>query len=475
MPDNTTYLKPLDDPRHTFVVVWVLCLLLMVSCTHPSNQEPVSPYPSTVTPTIVMSATLSSRQETQEITKESVLKASTLAVNRVATPTSDIVPPQKEEFIPSCENYETPPHISSLVGVKGLIYYGNPDLHQWFVLTGTPAESTSIRLPNKKVDSFSISEDEKWLLAYSRVPASDNGVNQYPYYLVSRAGEVFEHKLDLTDMLASASQNIDPAIFHYWTLEWLTNGIIRVRISYGESPKPKQIFPPFVYGYYDIEQDSWLKDPIQSLPGRKSYGWVDLSPDLTRMLYLDKTSDFVLWDVENNKKLWTRFLGSDQMPPYATWSWNGQKVAFWTEWYPQNIQLLDREGNSYQVLQNPIYPDAAKEFWPYRGFFAWSPDSRYLAMSGYIDDGSTGLHTAMLYVYDVQKAEYIYRCPLGDTGKRTVSSNILWSPDGRYIVTKFLQSPTVPFRMYDLKELQVYQIKPAGFAAVDWVRNFLLQ
>jgi len=445
----------------------------MVSCTLTSNQEPVSPDPSTVTPIKVTSTTSKSQQKTQEITKEPVSTTSTLAVTSVATPISDAVLSQKEESIPSCENYETPPYISSLAGVDGVIYYGNADFSQWFMLTGTPAESRSIRLPNEEVDSFSISENEEWLIAYSHVPMASNGGNQYPYYLISKAGEVFEHQLDITDMMTSARQNLATAIFQNWSLDWTTDGIIKVRVAYGESPQA--IIPLFVYQYYDIEQHYWLQDPIQSLPGRESYQWVDLSPDLTRTLFLTETFDFVLWDAENNKELWTSFLGTSQIPPYATWSSDGQKVAFWTDGYPNSIQLLDREGNSYQELQNPAYQEAAKEFRPYRGFFAWSPDNRYLAISGFIDDRSTGLRTAMLYVYDAQEAQYIYRCPLGDTGERTVSSDILWSPDGRYIVTKFPQSPTVPFRIYDLKKREVFQIEPAGFAAVAWVRNFLLQ
>lgn len=453
--------------------VWILCLLLMVSCTLTSNQEPVSPNQTTVTPTIVTSATSRGQKETQEITKEPVSTASTLADKGTATPVPGTDLSQKEEEIPSCENYETPPHIASTGGVEGIIYYGNADLSHWFVLTGNPVELNSVRLPNEKVDSLSISEDEKWLLAYSHIPVPGNGGNQYPYYLISQEGEVFEYKLDLTEVMATARQNLATAIFQNWTLEWITNGIIKVRVAYGESPQ--SIIPLFVYHYYDIERDSWLQEPIQSLPGRKSYQWVDLSSDLTRTLYLTETFNFVLWDVENNKKLWTSFLGTSQIPPYATWSPDVQKVAFWTDGYPNSIQLLDREGNSYQKLQNPTYHDAAKEFKPYRGFFAWSPDSRYLAISGFIDDSTTGLHTAMLYVYDAQEAEYIYRCPMGDTGERTVSSDILWSPDGRYIVTKFPQSPSIPFRIYDVKERQVYQIEPAGFAAVAWVRNFLLQ
>jgi len=259
----------------------------------------------------------------------------------------------------------------------------------------------------------------------------------------------------------------------YWNIEWVTDEIIKVRGAYGESPN--SIIPLLIYQYFDVKHDIWLTEPIASIPDWEPYEWVDLSPDLTRVLYVTAELFFALWDTKNNQKLWAEYFSVNQLPPYALWSPDDQNVAFWVDGFPLSIQLFDRDGNNYQQIQGPSYEDVDDKFYPYRGFFAWSPDGRYLAISGFIYNDQTGFTAAMLYIYDLEQAKFKYRCPMGDSNPRTVSSNVLWSPDGRFIVTEISQSNTVPFRIYDIENKQVYQVEPAGFAAIAWVRSFSLE
>lgn len=450
-------------------VVWTLCLFVMSSCVLRIDEAFNQPE---ITPTPTISTTLEDEQLTPTPTKEPEPATATPDVNASKIPVLRPAIPQLDETIPSCENHQDPSPLSSLEGVEGLLYYGNTVLDRWFVLSGTPLESRPVRIPNVDVDFFSVSENEEWLLAYSRVPKALDGGSQYPFYLLSKGGEVFKRKLDLTQMTAIAGQNLKLAQFRYWKIEWVTDEIIKVRGAYGESPNP--IIPILIYQYFDIERDTWVNEPIEAIPDRRPNAWVDLSPDLTRVLYLTEKSDFALWDNENNQQLWSDFLGSSQLPPYAQWSPDNRKVAFWTDGYPFQVQLLDRDGNGYQRIQNPGYDDVENEFQPYRGFFAWSPNGRYLAISGFIYNGQTGFRAAMLYVYDMEQEKFTYRCPMGDSNPRTVSSNVLWSPDGRFIVPENSQSDTVPFRIYDIENKQVYQVEPEGFAAIAWVKSFSL-
>ncbi len=301
--------------REKNTVALAICLLLMVSCTLTINQEPGEPNQSKITSTKALAASHKEQPATQVVTKETVSATDTLVVNVTKTPISTSTLPQKDNAIPSCVNYTSPSPVSSLKEIEGFIYYGNTDQDHLLVLSGTPLQSSAIELPVEKADLFTISEDEEWLLAYSRVPKSlDMGI-QYPYFLISKKGEVDERKLDLSQMTDVARQALGTAHFLYWTIEWLTNGIIKVRGAYGESPQ--RIIPVFVYQYFDIDQNVWLDEPIQSLPDRMPYDWVDLSPDLSRVLYLTEKSDFVLWDIKNNQKLWADFLGTSQLPPYA--------------------------------------------------------------------------------------------------------------------------------------------------------------
>ena len=62
-----------------------------------------------------------------------------------------------------------------------------------------------------------------------------------------------------------------------------------------------------------------------------------------------------------------------------------------------------------------------------------SPSGHLLALTVNKNDHSDNLYAPMLYIYDLDNEEYIYRCPIygADTG---APWGVYWSPDGNYIV-----------------------------------------
>lgn len=445
-------------------------LLLLASCSpinktqeNKENEAKAPVYPQRFdTPSSLSTSTKISSSE------QSLIPATATAIV-VNTPTVKSQENQNNNSIPLCINSDNPTAIKDFHDLKGYVIYRKHNVSQWFSLTGDPPKIKQVDIFKEEADDLSFSRNGDWLLVYSQKPKAIGKSEKHPVWLISRDGKKREIFIDLSQLTAiQHKENSVTSNFLGWSFSWVSEEIVRVRAAYGEEPA---ILPDYIYNYFDISNNIWLDEPFKDLPNRNNSMWVDISPDLTRVLYTNQRFELALWDLNDKKELWKKPAGSSQLPPFATWSPNNQKVAFWTDGYPDEIQLLSRDGNTFSFIKKPMYTSGAQKFIPYRGFFEWAPDGRQIAITGRIQDSLNGTVTAMLYIYDTEKEQYVYQCPMGDTNKKTVSSNVLWSPDGNFIIPEVFQSKTTPFNLYDIDNKMVYQIQPPGYAGVVWLEE----
>lgn len=436
------------------IIPLVFALVLMASCSslHPS---PVS----TAAPTTIV------------MIPDQASPTPSVQEKKIQIPSFNPVNGKDGALIPVCNNSNTPSPLSDVDVIEGDIIYRNHKNTEWFLLAGKPPFVQTINPLRNGTDSVKFSENGNWMLMYSQVPNSTGLENQYPIWLISADGKEREVLIDISFMVSiEKDQLCSTCHFLGWTIAWQNEKIIRVRASFGESAE--YLYPDYIYGDFDIEQEVWWEGPVKKIANRTDYDWYDYSTDFSRMLFTAKNLDFVLWDVEAEKELWKMPAGSNQLPPYAAWSFKNNWVAFWTDNKPLDIQLLSRDGSYYEVVPKPFYEDSSLQFAAYRGFFEWAPDREQLAISGRIMDSQGYSIQTMLYIYDVDLKKYVYSCPMGDVNEGTISSSVIWSPDGNYILPEIYQSKTTPFNLYDIENSIVYQILPPGYAGVAWLKSF---
>lgn len=328
------------------------------------------------------------------------------------------------------------------------------------------------------MNSVAFSKDGKQFLTYtkSNYDTFSSRLNtitdKNQVYLISSDETKREITIDLAEMIAAYKDRFSfLATFLDWDIEWFSPQILRIILLYGEVGGE---LPSSFVGYYDISLEKWWIAPIENLTPAQGNDWTNISPDLTFALYIDDNFTVFLWDMLKKEIVWTG--GQEpyvRFAPSAVWSPDNQGVAFHTQDQYKNIQIISRDGQQYRMTKKIRYASPKLEFIPGQKQFAWSPAGRYLAIAGTIQDSQTNLGKSILYVYDTGKDSFIYKCPMGSKDKNwNTASNILWSPDGNYIVPTTPEAREIPFRLYDLRTKKVYQIQSPGYFAVAWLSEF---
>jgi len=447
-------------------------ILYLVSCGGSSIQRS-NPNFSAATSAPIPSNTVGppSRMISSTLTplSTSIIPTETISTTESQYPTVPAI--QAEDTIPNCQNFEHPTPFSDLKIIEGKFFFSSLDRANLFSFGGMPPKLKPVYRPDSRTNLFSFSKDGKWLLAYSNEPESVTSSNdRYSIQLISKDGSIQDKVIDLSRMTEfihdSGSETFFPLV---WQFEWVDPHIVKILVGYGET---RPIW--YIFGYYDILQDTWWDDNLQYVPDREAYEWTDLSPDLTRLLYINSNHEIVLWDLPKQHEIWRSNPDGFQPAPKARWTSDSQKVAFWSVDKLDEIQLINRDGDGYTSVRKPKYPSESQNLSIGSFGFRWSPDNRLIAIWGIIRDDQNSLQTPMLYVYDLQNESYIFRCQVGESTDRVYIWNFFWSPDGSMLIPEHVYEgfETTPFRLYDIRNKAVYQYGQETFSAIGWVQEF---
>jgi len=459
----------------------IILLLTLLSCGVPREQNnQLNSSKGNSPPISTFTRVLATAAASYTPTRLVVTITPTATTEPNLKPSITASPIQAEESIPICQNPEKPSPPRDIPGIIGKFFYSSMDGKQLFSFSGVPPRSKPVALNNAKFNRYVFSKDGQWLLAYSHIPEGAPCYQCKPLtiWLISKDGRIETKTIDVSEMITSIHDGgYDTYSLQDWEFEWVTPQIIKVSVGFGEFDSKEYFF-----GYFDIIRDTWWDEPLQDLPGREpgeiiksyKYEWTDISPDLTRMLYLNSNYEVVLWDLEQRRELWRSGPGNYFFIPEASWSSDSQSVAFWSYDKPDDIQLINRDGDGYTIVSKPGYPLASQNLSFVVTGFRWSPDNQLLAIGGVISDEQKSLQTPMLYIYEPSTGSYTYRCPTGEASKQANIEKFFWSPDESMLIPEHvfagLDKPT--FRLFDLRTKIVYQLGHATYTAIGWVPEF---
>lgn len=176
-----------------------------------------------------------------------------------------------------------------------------------------------------------------------------------------------------------------------------------------------------------------------------------------------------LWDRDQKKVIWLQPSAADsnQTLFVSDWSPDSQFVTF--GFFP-DLMILSKEGKVIRTIEE-IYNPEPKKFFLKDAMYQWSPDSRRLAFFiSTIGEGQNSWKSSF-YLYDLETDHLLYKCTLADHN----ISQITWSPDGNFVLSKAAGAETFLFYIFDLKSSSVYWYEKSEIANLLWLEKYPLK
>lgn len=215
-----------------------------------------------------------------------------------------------------------------------------------------------------------------------------------------------------------------------------------------------------------------LPDPYIVIGGGGTIAWVraDIDPSLKRVLYNDKDSRLVLWDLDTQKEMAS--LPSPTDLEEGKWSPDGTEFAIpWPSSTSAATELftIDMNGTVKKMTNfNQAYPFANIDTWP-----SWSPDGHHIAfwlkVSNVVNADPKTLRQWLAIIDTTTLDTQIY-C-LSPNKPPTGGGEIVWSPDSTQVIvnTDTLSEEVKPV-LVDLTHLTQITLDTHGL----WVENWMV-
>lgn len=365
----------------------------------------------------------------------------------------------EDDKVPECSNYDNPLKIDQFQKFSGSVLIRKNSV--WYSLTAGSILTELDEYSNHN-NALAVSADEQNLLIYESTPSLIEDNKELSLTLISD-GKVFTDKVNVASAFDYARELNIGNQFRYLSIKWLGKNIFRIQYTFTESPQTI-LFPVF-YEYKEFGQDEWLRRNVDSL-SRDQWNWLDISPDMSQIIYIDSNNDLVVWNTEKSEKVWSVHYYTFTIPPYVAWSPDNNYFAIWTADNWNRVAIYNRDGSLKQLLQftDMYFPDVllAKGEPP----FQWSPDSKYISITEL--KGDTKNHQPWVYVYSLDKENYVYHCPLALNGDKVVYSNVTWAPKGNQLITTYPQTQDFIPLIYDLDDLLVYRVDDEKATVYGW-------
>jgi WD40 repeat protein len=314
--------------------------------------------------------------------------------------------------------------------MPGTILYQNGD--GIFTMGGKPVHFG--QLPVDQTEPyfvFGLSPDGKWLAYSHDENNTPEDLDKTPFVeLLSATGERKKYPLDVS---AFESQLVNGSRFAgFSNSEWINNALIATTLVasqprdtnlsiYINSPK---IFNAFSGEARDDFFDLPNRQPLISYNTTQNYG---ISPDENRVLYEragGNRTDIALWDVKKRNILWSSALtlgGFSQI----RWTSDSRIVAYsngMVDPADHKVFTLSSDGKENKLVFDITLGAVIQDM-------IWSPDGRYLVMTGI---GISKKNSYELFLYDRQEQRYRFRCMLFSAETEPLP-DLVWSPESTFI------------------------------------------
>lgn len=195
---------------------------------------------------------------------------------------------------------------------------------------------------------------------------------------------------------------------------------------------------------YDTTSFIWDLQTGATTPIGLDSPTISWSPDSSRLVGQDEETlrGVVIWDVSHNRKITSyQVPESDGLPWNVAWSPDGRWIAVQEFPYVTTFRLYDvRTGRLVWLRTFEPHIQTLDGTGAHVAHFAWSPDSRYLALpltsTAFIDDPVT---MYPVIIWDVVEQREM----LSYTGHPGGADSVAWSPDGQYVASGGMYDATV--------------------------------
>lgn len=266
----------------------------------------------------------------------------------------------------------------------------------------------------------SLSQNGRWLLVSQYQPSDPRTMELFALY---HTGQI-EHKQ------FPLPESDDQTLRYY---QWVNGQALWGRIDLDESAN---------YGIFEPLIPQWQPLDFSSLDFQDDTG-ITLSPDLSRILYINSQWSLVLQDLPGNQSLWedsdyeaiTPVYSSPVLYP-AIWSVDGSLLAVpashsLDQEMEFEILVLDQFGNSVSSARLDDRPDGLN----------FSHNQKYLAFYG---ERKTSEHLPVIRLMEIASGEITDLCNLGsgtDPVMKVQTKTIHWSFDDAYIAYNYGDAP----------------------------------
>jgi hypothetical protein len=359
--------------------------------------------------------------------------------------------------IPTCKN-GTPD--KNIVNIEGVLTYYDANQNYFYAISGFPPTTEVIDIPGDIFTNLiGFSPDTK-LLAYTPISPTIG--------LVSDDGKTIVNIIDKQELLSTLPNNAHLCGWHDYH-QWINNKLIALTICYRVDQNSRS---DSIFTIIDPFNGTIQTNMINQIPDRKDNSYALFSPDLSRVAYVDNSSNLVLWNNNNNDNIEINqpnfdsniFFGNYITDPRALWSYDSTKLAISaSEVYPVNsstrgVYILDREGGDSQRITN--FTNKYDTFQAYD--FQWSKNDRFLAFG--VSHSVHESYGQSIYIYDTVSDKFVYHCDLNQTDE----IKIRWSPDNQAI--GYSNTYASPLIIIDLKTGDKYQLTDRAIIG-DWTNN----
>lgn len=361
--------------------------------------------------------------------------------------------------IPVCQGNGQSVLPSDTFGFNGTIVYQLDIFDGLYTIGGVPLHQSQLPVDQtQKYDVYGFSPNGKWL-AYSPIPlaAFESGfvLEKFDVVLVSDEGEWLVNTLDVHNFWDDLPRTYKAHLEAPVSNSWINDRLIYTNLAAKTEEKTEYGYYLYLPKVFNPFTGKWIPEVMTNLPN-SSIASIAFSPDLTRALYFVPPAHLALLDLTTGKTIWKDRNFSTSVEGIVTkWAPDNRMalIANRTFSAPQTfkISLITRDGLLFRIIANENYP--ADHFSP--SGIAWSPDARYIAMT------QLGIPDDQVYIYDVKRDTYLFRCPASGL-------YLVWSPDSRNLV---IGGELAPLQILEIETGKITEIAPSGIP-VGWSTSF---
>lgn len=384
------------------------------------------------------------------------------------TPTSiplrTIASPLPTNLAQMCEITEIESVKENVTGLSGILAYVVPANTSWErgegqsgIIGGTPLQSRQFP-PVSNIDVIGFSPDGKWF-AYAK-PLDQPGRSEPFVYLLSDQGQTI-----MTPMPTKAENET-----LFWFMTWISNDLMM--IQYNKIPTGSGgTYVVDSFAIIDAFTGEEHNELLEALLYWDSWTTPYFSPDMTRVVYVTDSrsphgTSLVLWDTENQVVLWSKmfrsilgveedYIGNRGFSQTVFWAPNSFGFIFSTG---DQTTKNETSYSSYFVDQNGVTERLLVSSPNFTDVMVlgglWSPDGRFI----YYFHGTS-------YVYDLVLNQVIDLCT-------NFSTYVAWSPDSKYLAYVGRINEEQNLLLFD-----IYSGEVSGVGAIkdifglNWVAN----